>query len=208
MKGAVLSPEEFRAEFIHSLGWNWLVQFLPHKIFLWDKSGTYLACEFPNPLPHHCFEGPRLVGNTIEHMLPTNESVTVLSAIQKALETRHPTVVRITLATPSGGIQSLIRIFPMEDYAVGWVNDFPLKSLKTHGPKEMSGQLPSEFSLFTLREHQILKWIVASKANEEIANLLKVSERTVKFHVSNLLEKLQVSSRTHLKVLATLLLDP
>jgi DNA-binding NarL/FixJ family response regulator len=48
------------------------------------------------------------------------------------------------------------------------------------------------------REKQVLAGICNSKANKEIANDLNVSERTVKFHVTNLLAKSQVSNRHEL----------
>lgn len=50
----------------------------------------------------------------------------------------------------------------------------------------------------TRREQDVLDGIVRSLANKEIAASLNVSERTVKFHVSNLLSKFQVPGRTEL----------
>jgi DNA-binding NarL/FixJ family response regulator len=48
----------------------------------------------------------------------------------------------------------------------------------------------------TFRETEVLRLIAEGKANKEIAHLLNIGEETVKFHVSNLLDKLGVSSRT------------
>jgi DNA-binding NarL/FixJ family response regulator len=50
----------------------------------------------------------------------------------------------------------------------------------------------------TSREKQVLTGICNSKCNKEIAKDLNVSDRTVKFHVSSLLTKAQVSSRYEL----------
>ncbi len=50
-------------------------------------------------------------------------------------------------------------------------------------------------SALTRREQQILELVVRRLSNKEIAEILKVSERTVKFHVSNLFSKLQVHGR-------------
>ena len=47
----------------------------------------------------------------------------------------------------------------------------------------------------TSRELEILKWIKEGKSSWDIGRLLSISERTVKFHVSNLFTKLDVSSR-------------
>lgn len=54
----------------------------------------------------------------------------------------------------------------------------------------------------TKTERVILQWIVAGKANKEIAFGLKVSENTVKTHVKNVFEKLGVSDRTSAATLA------
>lgn len=50
----------------------------------------------------------------------------------------------------------------------------------------------------TAREEQVLHLLMRRLSNREIANTLVISERTVKFHVSNILAKLDVSDRTDL----------
>ena len=50
----------------------------------------------------------------------------------------------------------------------------------------------------TRRERQILEFLLRRFSNREIAEILNISERTVKFHVSNVLGKLQVTSRQEL----------
>lgn len=48
----------------------------------------------------------------------------------------------------------------------------------------------------TGREREVLALLVEGRTNPEIARILVVSKSTVKFHVSSILNKLQVSSRT------------
>ncbi len=60
---------------------------------------------------------------------------------------------------------------------------------------------PSQPGL-TDREHDILVLMVEGKSNGEIAERLFVSQSTVKFHVSNILSKLGVTSRTEAVALA------
>ena len=52
------------------------------------------------------------------------------------------------------------------------------------------------------REKQILEHVLDNRSNKEIATQLNISERTVKFHVSNLLAKSGVQRRTDLIFLA------
>lgn len=47
----------------------------------------------------------------------------------------------------------------------------------------------------TAREEEVLHFLVGGSTNKEIAHALDTSERTVEFHVSNILEKLGVKSR-------------
>jgi NarL family two-component system response regulator LiaR len=61
---------------------------------------------------------------------------------------------------------------------------------------------PAETYDLTEREKEILELMVAGLPNTAIAERLVVSQSTVKFHVSNVLSKLGVSSRTEAVALA------
>ncbi len=49
---------------------------------------------------------------------------------------------------------------------------------------------------FTTREQEVLYWLVTGKSNKEIGNTLNIAEGTVKVHVSRVLKKLGITSRT------------
>ena len=55
----------------------------------------------------------------------------------------------------------------------------------------------SELAL-SRRQAEVLEGLNEGLANKEIANKLTISERTVKFHVSNLFAKFKVDSRIQL----------
>ncbi len=47
----------------------------------------------------------------------------------------------------------------------------------------------------TPREHEVLELVAAGRSNHQIAEILFISDKTASVHVSNILRKLQVSSR-------------
>ena len=56
---------------------------------------------------------------------------------------------------------------------------------------------------FTPREQDVLRLLAQGLQNKEIAAALTISERTVKFHVSTILEKIGAGNRTEAVALAT-----
>ena len=61
---------------------------------------------------------------------------------------------------------------------------------------------PASFADFTPRERDVLRLLAEGFPNKEIAGRLSLSEKTVKTHVSNILQKLGVSDRTQAALLA------
>ncbi len=64
--------------------------------------------------------------------------------------------------------------------------------------RRLRGNAPSELSR---REQEVLSSLLENLANKEVAERLHISERTVKFHVSNLLAKFGVRRRADLILL-------
>ena len=54
----------------------------------------------------------------------------------------------------------------------------------------------------TKRELQVLKEVAVGKFNRDIAKEMKISERTVKNHISSIFKKLDVTDRTQAAVFA------
>jgi DNA-binding NarL/FixJ family response regulator len=78
----------------------------------------------------------------------------------------------------------------MEKVIAGRVNDEPEVTL------------PSELAGLTPRELEVLKLIAVGANNREIATQLYISEGTVKNHVTNLLNRLNLRDRTQAAILA------
>lgn len=65
------------------------------------------------------------------------------------------------------------------------------------GARAAGGPLP-----LSERERQVLRLVASGRANKEIARALAISERTVKFHVTSLLNKLGAENRARAAALA------
>jgi DNA-binding CsgD family transcriptional regulator len=75
---------------------------------------------------------------------------------------------------------------------------FPLRSLSLVPETPAAGRIAD----LRPREREVLELMVAGLRNREIADRLFITVRTVKFHVSNILRKLDVQSRAEVIVLA------
>ena len=63
-------------------------------------------------------------------------------------------------------------------------------------------ELPPGFTELTPREREVLRLIAAGASNREIAQMLHISEGTVKNHVTNLLGRLNLRDRTQAAIFA------
>lgn len=51
-------------------------------------------------------------------------------------------------------------------------------------------------TILTNREKEIFKLLVANKSTKEISEIAKISEKTVRNHISNVMQKLNVKNRS------------
>ncbi|WP_343329891.1 LuxR C-terminal-related transcriptional regulator [Polaribacter staleyi] len=77
-----------------------------------------------------------------------------------------------------------------------------LKNLSEEISDEKQLTIEKLETVLSLREDEIFQLIVAGKSNKEIGDLLNISVNTVKFHVKNIYEKLQIKSRKEALVIA------
>jgi DNA-binding CsgD family transcriptional regulator len=65
--------------------------------------------------------------------------------------------------------------------------------------------VPETLVIMTAREREVLRWTAEGKTAYEISRILTVSERTVNFHINNVVSKLGASNKTHAAVKAAAL---
>jgi DNA-binding NarL/FixJ family response regulator len=73
---------------------------------------------------------------------------------------------------------------------------------KDEKPVNIQHHLSSELQQLTEREREVLEQIARGLSNREIAEKMFISEKTVKTHVSNVLDKLGMEDRTRAAIWA------
>jgi DNA-binding NarL/FixJ family response regulator len=79
-----------------------------------------------------------------------------------------------------------------------------MQAVTAEVPPQPRGQaeVPTDLKLLTEREREVLKLIALGLTNRQIAGKMVISEKTVKTHVSNLLDKLGLEDRTRAAIWA------
>jgi DNA-binding NarL/FixJ family response regulator len=90
-----------------------------------------------------------------------------------------------------GLAKSLIRVFLTNSPSPQHVSDIRLSTGKEQ-------ELARELGILTPREMEVLKLVAEGHTNQEIANLLVLSIKTVQAHRANVMEKLELHDVTHL----------
>ena len=119
--------------------------------------------------------------------------ITALSKRRRNADNPKPTA----LTAQTG--RSVAETPPMQKYSHRVVRYFFSCLTKMHTKLDAEPNhphMPSDTRRLSPRELTVLVWMKEGKTNWEIAQILGLSERTVRFHVGGIFEKLDVTSRT------------
>ena len=67
---------------------------------------------------------------------------------------------------------------------------------------EVYQKLKSLNYCLSAREKEILFWLAEGKSNWDVSVILGISERTIRFHIKNVMKKLNAVNRTHAVAIA------
>lgn len=109
----------------------------------------------------------------------------------------------LTKDTPSEKVvETVIRVFHEGNLLEPLLADRLLDEFVSFSAKNEENPEAAMFASLSPRETQILKLVAEGMPNKLIASDLKISEHTVRNHISNIFQKLQVNNRTEATVLA------
>jgi FixJ family two-component response regulator len=111
--------------------------------------------------------------------------------------TGHGDIPMSVRAMKAGAVDFLTK--PVQrDVLLNAVRNALARDEENRRTRERDGALRARFEMLTPREHSVLNLVAAGKANKEIAAELGTSERTVKAHRAQAMQKMEVTSLAEL----------
>jgi len=156
---------------------------------------------------------------TVQHGLCSQDMLVwsdeVFSQAPDFWEEAQAADLRIGLAQPTRGTHGVVGMLTLarsaEELTDTELNDKKLKltwlaqiAHASLSQKIIPKLMPNSEVKLTGREISILRWVAEGKVSADIADTLRISERTVNFHINNAVAKLGVSNRTAAAVQAAL----
>ena len=181
---------------------NYRLPLAPHKIFLWNTQGVYVDCAFPMPVHGHFVGGHALLGAQLEDVFAEDTTRQMLQTIRQVVRHQKPQEAVLEFARRGINYHATVFFMPMAHHAMGWVTDHSTcrqrKASGSLGAPQFGTGLVSPLTLLTQTEQRVAKAFGPGHSNRQIADALQMSDRMVRFHMGNLLHKLQLPSRARL----------
>jgi two-component system nitrogen regulation response regulator NtrX len=125
--------------------------------------------------------------------LPGMDGITLLEKL-KEIDSR----LIIIMITGHGNIRDAVKAIKLgaADYITKpFNNDDISTTIRNSLQGGQTGNNRQAFDL-SLREKEVLNWLKKGKSSWDIATILHISERTVNYHVTNIMQKLNAVTRT------------
>jgi NarL family two-component system response regulator LiaR len=118
-------------------------------------------------------------------LMPVMDGITAIGIIRRELPDTE--VIALTSVLEDSSVIGAVRAG-----AIGYL----LKDTESAARLMREVRAPDSPETLTERETEVLRLLARGQSNKEIAHALSIGEKTVKTHVSNILSKLSVPSRT------------
>jgi DNA-binding NarL/FixJ family response regulator len=137
-------------------------------------------------------QNPDLIICDIE--MPSGDGFLVLRQVREAVAPRSETPFIFVTAHSNRDTHLRARQLGCDDFIAKPIDFELLLEMVRHRLRHAAGDQPSRITL-TPREAEVMTWVAKGKSSGDIATLIGASERTVNFHVNNVLQKLGVATR-------------
>lgn len=107
--------------------------------------------------------------------------------------TGHGDVRTSVRAMKAGAIEFLTKPFHKQELLTAVANALQLDRARRRGETERAA-LRDRYNSLTLREREVMKHVTGGMLNKQIAVVLNVGEKTVKFHRAHIMEKMMAGS--------------
>ncbi|MEE1612492.1 response regulator transcription factor [Microvirga sp. CF3016] len=196
----------FRDGVIRALSSQPDIEVVGHGVSVWDAIDTARRSR-PDVIVLDCSTMDGTM-EAVESILQQHPSISILVLADKAEEEHVYKAlkrgVRGYLLKGSSGIE-LVQTVRVLCQGQSFISpSLAAKLLMRAGPGAMSeARGSSQLPHLTPREQQILSILVQGRSNKEIGNKLELSEKTIKHHLTNILQKLRVRNRVEAALLAS-----
>lgn len=195
---ALRIPENFtgsRLIVVNGYPESWVDHYFQNSYYTSDPVMTYCA---KNILPIE-WKNIQINPNTPESkMMADAKRFGLQNGVSMPIHTPHGEFGILSLAVDDDSPQAqeiTFRSLPFIQILAGHIHE---------ALRRISGLYDETLRPLSKREQECLKWAADGKAAWEIAHILRISERTVNFHLNNTMQKLEVCNRQHAVAKATL----
>ena len=157
-----------------------------------------------DPTYHHCIVRKQIIpviwdsrvfkGDKESKMRSESREFGLLCGASFAVHGGHGEAAMLSLATSQDSCrvkQHIVSIIGKSQLLACYLHEATQRIVLSKGP------LPLTKMELTLRERECLLWAAEGKTGGEIADILKITERTVTFHLQNAGNKMGASNRQH-----------
>lgn len=184
-KGAVLLDESVN----HSYPEGWLKNYYKNKLFLLDPIAI-ASSNINAPFTWKDAYSRVEMTNRLRAFINTAEDFGLKEGLTYSSNIRQGNKADTLMSLETSGHKVDDEYLAIVEYILPHIHEVIIRI------DEKARRTQEELPELTARERETLKWAYEGKTAWEIGVILSISERTVKFHLKNIYEKLDVKNRS------------
>ncbi|VAX12273.1 hypothetical protein MNBD_GAMMA24-451 [hydrothermal vent metagenome] len=183
-KGAALLEERVN----HSYPDRWVVNYHDNKLFLLDPI-IIASSNINRPFTWDQAYSKVEMSNSLRAFINAAEDFGLKEGVTHSNHTRQQDKADTLMSLETSGHKVDDEYLAIIEYILPHIHEVIVRI-------DGTARIPEDLPELTARERETLKWVYEGKTAWEIGVILSISERTVKFHLKNIYEKLDVKNRS------------